>query len=182
MPKVLDVVVNKFSTDMPTHMLAIYSREDLAGKKRQVTLFPTHHLVLAAHCANLPTFPASRPIAPTTIGAPITLPVVPLCLSSPETFPWLLIYLYSKRADQLLASILPFPPGLGDVSIKASLQLAQRFAASYTAQALFQLAGGISGFWRNVCALGVYDDKLWGVMTVAWEVVLKALEISKGMA
>ncbi|KAI0772939.1 hypothetical protein BD413DRAFT_473910 [Trametes elegans] len=33
----------------------------------------------------------------------------------------------------------------------------------------------INGLWQNVCALGVCDAELWGVLDLAWEVVLAAL-------
>ena len=33
----------------------------------------------------------------------------------------------------------------------------------------------INGLWQNVCALGVFDAELWGVMDLAWEVVLAAM-------
>ncbi|GJJ16299.1 hypothetical protein Clacol_010596 [Clathrus columnatus] len=55
---------------LPTHLLAVYSRP--SGKiasangspnnsqRRKVTLFPTHGIVLAAHCAHLPALPQGR--------------------------------------------------------------------------------------------------------------------------
>jgi hypothetical protein len=33
----------------------------------------------------------------------------------------------------------------------------------------------INGVWRNACALGVRDDKLWDVLGVAWGVVVGAM-------
>ena len=33
----------------------------------------------------------------------------------------------------------------------------------------------VNGLWQNVCALGVFDAELWGVMDLAWEVVLAAM-------
>ena len=38
----------------------------------------------------------------------------------------------------------------------------------------------INGFWRNVCALGVFDLGLWDSMDIAWEVILHALAIETG--
>jgi hypothetical protein len=48
----------------PTHLLAVYAQSNanaVAGKsmsRRKVILFPTHAIVLAAHCANLPPLPS----------------------------------------------------------------------------------------------------------------------------
>ena len=54
LPKELSVVVSDLSADMPTHMLMVYSCQVPAATKREVMLFPTHNIILASHCANLP--------------------------------------------------------------------------------------------------------------------------------
>jgi len=38
----------------------------------------------------------------------------------------------------------------------------------------------VHGLWRNVCALGVFDDNLWNAMDLAWEVLLTAIAIGTG--
>lgn len=40
---------------------------------------------------------------------------------------------------------------------------------------LMSNAKAINGLWRNVCALGIQDPELWGVMDLAWEIVLTGL-------
>jgi hypothetical protein len=42
-------------------------------------------------------------------GQEIKVPVVPLCIPAPEVFPRLSTFLYTKRIDHLLGSLLPCP-------------------------------------------------------------------------
>jgi len=178
LPKEIDVIVRDLTSDLPTHMLAIYSRLSATETTRKVTLLPIHSIILAAHCANLPPLPPSKPTAPDFPGAPISLPVVPLNIPHPATFPQLCAYLNTQPGDQLLASLLPIPPvmtGCDDANMKSSLQhLAHQLAHNYTELQLLQFAMAVNGMWRNVCALGIYDEKLWRTMEVAWAVFLAA--------
>ena len=103
------VVVNDLSADVPTHMLAVYSRQVPAATKRQVTLFPTHNIILASHYTNLPILQSSTPAMPKLAGESISIPVVPLCIPAPEVFPQLSTFLYTKCIDHLLATLLPQP-------------------------------------------------------------------------
>ncbi|OCH88738.1 hypothetical protein OBBRIDRAFT_733931 [Obba rivulosa] len=160
-----------------------------------VPLFAVHALVLTAHCTLLPSL---RPTRPTVRGSNLPLPVIPLTVPSVETFHLLHAYLHTRRADQLLKSLLPsLASGLPSQS--ASTSTTTSYTAQFTqerlvrlAQALVQTAaqqggaGGalsglmmhtrvVNGLWRNACALGVFDPELWGVMDIAWEVVLMAL-------
>jgi hypothetical protein len=100
LPKELAAVINDLSSDMPTHMLAVYSRH--AATKHRITLFP---IILATHCANLPILPASSVVRPQATGSTISVPVVPLCIPTPDVFPQLLTFLYTKRIDHLLVSL-----------------------------------------------------------------------------
>ncbi|KAF9231723.1 hypothetical protein BU15DRAFT_55821, partial [Melanogaster broomeanus] len=162
LPKELSVVVNDLSSDMPTHMLAVYSRQVSAAMKRRVTLFPIHNIILASHCANLPSLPTSNVAPPESAGSYIPVPVVPLCIPASEVFPQLSTFLYTKRIDHLLASLLPCPapqPLYRDDPISESvLSLLQQFAnklATTYAQALLAHAIAVNGLWRNACALGI---------------------------
>ncbi|KAI0942815.1 hypothetical protein AcV7_002122 [Taiwanofungus camphoratus] len=164
-----------------------------------VPLYATHALVLAAHCTLLPPLPRSRPSNRT---ATVSLPIVPLSVPSAETFPLLHAYLHTKRPDTLLASLLPSlasaipqapaagssaPNGksvfISQFTSEGLLRLAQMLAGNAVAHAGPQGALGglmghakvVNGLWRNVCALGVFEAELWGVMDVAWEIVLAAL-------
>ncbi|KIJ64788.1 hypothetical protein HYDPIDRAFT_175315 [Hydnomerulius pinastri MD-312] len=188
LPKELSVVINDLSADMPTHMLAVYSRQVSAATKRRVTLFPAHNIILAAHCSNLPILPTSNITRPETVGSSISVPVVPLCIPAPEVFPQLSTFLYTKRIDHLLASLLPCPAPQAlyrdDPTSESTLNLLQQFAGklatTYSAQALLAYAMAVNGLWRNVCALGIDDEKLWCALDVAWEVLITALAVSTG--
>jgi hypothetical protein len=192
LPKELDVLINDLSCDMPSHMLAVHSRlpqhTSQSHSPRQVTLFPIHHIVFAAHCASLPTLPPNpTPAMPQTTGTHITLPVVPLCIPHPETFPHLSAYLYTRRTSALIASLLPagtsLPPTLTidapDFN-KTLRQFSKQLAMTYTVHALLGHAVKINGLWRNVCALGVFDDGMWDALDVAWDAILLALAIATG--
>lgn len=188
LPKELSVVINDLSSDMPTHMLAVYSRQVPAAAKRRVKLFPTHNIVLASHCANLPILQQSNPTSPEKAGESITIPIVPLCIPAPEVFPQLSTFLYTKRIDYLLATVLscPVPPALytedptSERVRNALQQCASKLATLAPAHILLTRAMVVNGLWRNVCALGISDEKLWCAMDVAWEILLHALAISTG--
>lgn len=172
LPRELEVIVNDLGADAPTHLFAVYSRS-----ATRISIHPVHALVLAAHCAHLPSLPYSKPTTPTEIGGTLTLPVVPLCVPNPATFPILLHYLYTKRGDHLLASLLPMPPRDATQSLQ---QFSQTFAATFTVQALLSHAARVHGLWSNVAALGVFDEKLSRAIEMVWEVLLGALAVSTG--
>jgi len=182
------VVVNDLSSDMPTHMLAVYSRQVPAATKRRVTLFPTHNIILASHCANLPILQSSTPATPKSCGESISIPVVPLCIPAPEVFPQLSTFLYTKRIDHLLATLLPQPAPAAlytedptSENVRTQLQqFATKLVAIAPAHVLLARAMAVNGLWRNACALGIADEKLWCAMDVAWEVLIHALAISTG--
>ncbi|KAI0059984.1 hypothetical protein BV25DRAFT_1808084 [Artomyces pyxidatus] len=189
LPKELSIVVKDISAEMPTHMMAVYSRLPTQLTRRRVTLYPVHNVMLASHCANLPSLPDSHPIIPETPGSSITVPVVPLCIPSPQTYPHLSAYLYIKRADILLSQLLPCPPPPAvatppddseSAQKDAIMTFAGKLAATYTPHALLQYAMRVNGLWRNACALGIFDDGLWATMDLAWEIVLCALAIATG--
>ncbi|KAH7883052.1 hypothetical protein F5I97DRAFT_1816206 [Phlebopus sp. FC_14] len=188
LPKELSVVINDLSSDMPTHMLAVYSRQVSAATKRRVTLFPVHNVILATHCANLPILPTSNVTPPGSSGSSVSVPVVPLCIPAPEVFPQLSTFLYTKRIDHLLASLLPcaVPRTLyrhdpNSESVRDALQqFASKLATTYSAQALLTHAMAVNGLWRNACALGIADENLWCALDVGWETLICALAISTG--
>ncbi|EIW79680.1 hypothetical protein CONPUDRAFT_166409 [Coniophora puteana RWD-64-598 SS2] len=171
----------------PTHMLAVYpsSSGPACASSRKITLLPAHDIILAAHCANLPVFPptslSSAPSSPHSgvDGAVETLdlPVLPLCIPSPETFPILSTFLYTRRRDHLLSSLVP--AGL----LPAKLRPAGSEAAAgqkVTAVSVLAHLHRVNAVWRNACALGTSDDKLWEVLITAWEVLLLALGKATG--
>ncbi|KZP30816.1 hypothetical protein FIBSPDRAFT_850254 [Athelia psychrophila] len=185
LPMELSILINDLTCDLPTHMLAVYSRQSSHSPNptRRVTLFPTHAIVMSLHCANLPSLPKSRPCEPDTIGQ-MTVPVVPLCIPSPETFSPLSAYLYTKDAQHLLSTLLPSglstPPHIlsldSDPDSAEFTQFSSKLRATYTAPALLTHAMAINGLWRNVVALGIFDERLWEALDIAWAAVLGALE------
>ena len=171
LPRKLDVVINDVSSEAPTHLLAVHTKPTT-----RVSLFPVHAIVLAAHCARLPPFPQSGSRTPAEAGSKISLPVTPFCLPNPETFSIILYYLYTKRVDRLFSALLPLPLQ-GRKSID---QLSRTYSSTFTVQALLSHAAKVHGLWSNVAALGIFDGRLWQVIEVAWEVLLKALAVSTG--
>ncbi|KAJ7139596.1 hypothetical protein C8R44DRAFT_606082 [Mycena epipterygia] len=155
LPKELEILMNDtVSAACPTHMLAVYGDAPLAfGQKRPVNLYPIHDLVFGAHCAALPSLPASQP-APCASRA--TIPVVPLRLPSPETFPLLHAHLYTRQPAALLAALAP--PCEADL-----LRLAAHASKVY-------------GLWHNACALGVVDSQLYDAVEASWERTLAAMQ------
>ncbi|KAJ6618711.1 hypothetical protein B0H10DRAFT_2176175 [Mycena sp. CBHHK59/15] len=159
LPKELEILMNDIvAAACPTHMLAIYADAPLAlGQKRHVSLFPMHDIVFAAHCARLPAFPASQPPS----AAPRhTIPVVPLCIPSPETFPLLQSYLYTQQPTMLLTSLQPPRDSETDL-----LQLATH-------------AMKIHGLWRNACALGVVDERMYAAIEASWDSTIAAMQVA----
>ncbi|KAF5384418.1 hypothetical protein D9615_003213 [Tricholomella constricta] len=220
LPKELNIVVHDLTTALPSHMVAVYgpapknpspspsTSSSTPAPKRKVTLYPVHSLYLAAHCARLPPFPptstsTSTPtVAPGASSVSYTVPVRPLCLPSPGTYPRLSAYLYTKRTDTLLASLLPTPPPASLLQFPSSpspspssspspeeqeqeqehrkhlIPYAHRLAQTYTPQALLQHALLVHGLWQNTCALGIFEDGLWDVIDRAWKVLLCAIALA----
>ncbi|KAI8989059.1 hypothetical protein BD414DRAFT_536363 [Trametes punicea] len=192
----------------PTHVLAILSSRSSATTPTVASFADKASLPASA---TLPLYPASSlGLPPTGRRAALTLPIVPLTIPSPETFPLLHAYLHTMRPDTLLASLLPslasaLPqmPGAGSSAGSNKLVYVAQFSserllrlAHALAGAAIQRSGGsqggamatlmahvkvVNGLWQNVCALGVFDAELWGVMDLAWEVVLAAMtKVSEG--
>ncbi|KAH9947782.1 hypothetical protein B0H21DRAFT_691288 [Amylocystis lapponica] len=184
LPPRMDVVVDDLSRDMPTHMLAVWSRQPTNGATR-VTLYPTHHIVLAAHCATLPPLSPSKPASPSAAGETIALPIVPLGIPHAPSFPRLHTYLYNKNAQELLGSLIPtIPPSRASNESDAIFfaRYSAKLAATFTPNILLGHALAVNGLWRNACALGIFDRGLWHVIDLAWSVLLDSLAISSGQA
>ncbi|KDQ51685.1 hypothetical protein JAAARDRAFT_139870 [Jaapia argillacea MUCL 33604] len=169
------------SPSAPTHVLALASASQSSSN---ITLIPTHHLVLAIHCSHMPSLPASKPGSGSVLVVPMTVP-------SASTFPILHNYLYTKRLDTLLNSMVQLPPsfipsgssssssGLSHISPDAIKRASHHLASSsmYSAEPLMRYVGIVNSMWKNVCALGVFERDLWQAMDIAWEIVLGAVAI-----
>lgn len=191
LPKELSIVVHDISFAAPSHMFAVYGPPAQKGstERRKVTLYPAHSLIFAAYCSKLPPFPPSGFEDTSQQSAPqeLNVPVRPLCLPSPQTYPCLSSFLYTKRTDALLQSLVPcqLPTALiqrqEEVSLPSSLvTFATRLAGTYTTQALLQHIMTVHGLWQNVCALGIFDDSLWETIDLAWQILLTAIAIGTG--
>jgi hypothetical protein len=182
--KELEIVTNDMTAIPPTHMLAVFGKHlPSKSQPRRVTLYPIHSLVFASHCANLPKFPSPLPAALPEEGIrKIDVPVWPLCLPSPATYPHLSTYLYSKRTDLFMKSVLPRPPPsafqLRDPSQVSGF--ARELAETFTVQTLVKHALMVFGVWQNVCALGVFEDNLWETLDTLWELLLTSIAIGTG--
>ncbi|KAI0080378.1 hypothetical protein K474DRAFT_1682578 [Panus rudis PR-1116 ss-1] len=188
----LAISSSKSSPSAPsTPTVASFQAQLAAASSATVPLYPAHALVLATHCTLLPPLPRSRP---SNRAATLTLPVVPLTVPSAETFPVLHQYLHTKRPDTLLVSLLPalsrsVPSASHGSSYVSQFtserigRLAHVLASAAHSQAgpqgslsaLMAYAKIVNALWRNVCALGIFDAELWGIMDLAWEVILMAL-------
>ncbi|PSS34229.1 hypothetical protein PHLCEN_2v1739 [Hermanssonia centrifuga] len=195
---VLAVSSSKSSPSSPsTPTAASFAAQAQMPSSATVPLYPTHSLVLAAHCTLLPQLPTSKPSSKATA---LNLPVVPLTVPDAATFPHLHAFLHTKRADTLLVTLLPSlqsslpaahsPSSSGSsrsyvsqFSSEKLLRLAQALASTAYSQngpqgalqCLMAHAKVVNGLWKNTCALGIFDTELWGVMDLAWEVILAAL-------
>ncbi|KAI0649838.1 hypothetical protein C8Q79DRAFT_902221 [Trametes meyenii] len=195
---ILAILSSRSSSATPT--VASFADKSSLPASATVPLYPASALVLASHCSLLPPLPKALPS--NGRRAALTLPIIPLTIPSPETFPLLHAYLHTMRPDTLLASLLPalassLPQMAAASSSAGSNKLV--YVAQFSSERLLRLAhalagaafqrGGtqgamsalmahikvINGLWQNVCALGVFDTELWGVMDLAWEVVLTAM-------
>ncbi|KAJ7938787.1 hypothetical protein B0H13DRAFT_2554563 [Mycena leptocephala] len=179
-PGLLRVLVNVVA-DVPKDTLPMKIAITVDGQSDYPP--PTHIVVLALHCARLPTFPATSPTPTYTSEnrTELTVPVQPLGLPSTATYQLLSTFLYTKRAGHLLESLLPCPPPptLHDDRTQI-LAFALRLAGTYTSQALLLHVNKVHGLWQNACVLGVFVDALWDTIDLAWEVLLTAMAFSAG--
>ncbi|RDB28061.1 hypothetical protein Hypma_001286 [Hypsizygus marmoreus] len=192
LPNELNMIVHDLAVVLPSHLLAIYGPilKSNPEQKRKITLYPVHSLILSAYCTRLPPFPASIPLPALPTDAPPrsapfshTIPVRPLCLPHPASYLRLAAFLYTKRTDILMASLMPpcpLPAGF-DASDRRQVEAyATQLATTFTGHALLQHAMIVHGLWQNVCALSIFDDSLWETMDAAWNVLLCAIAVSTG--
>jgi hypothetical protein len=139
-----------------------------------------HGLVVAAHWAHLPPLPAGAP-PPTpeeqpdgSLRARLALPVVPLCVPDVAAFALLSAFAYARDPDALLRALVP------PVPVKAAPAAA--LAAAHTAPALVKRMLAVSALWRDACALGEWDPRLWAALDAAWAILGAAVRTSTGSA
>ncbi|KAJ7018063.1 hypothetical protein C8F04DRAFT_977979 [Mycena alexandri] len=178
----------------PTHALAIGAQSSKGSKDSAPQLvFAVHAVVLAAHCANIPRFPAPPR---SRASASVTLPILPLSLPSPQAFAILHAFMYTHRIDAALGALLPFPPTFLETLAPSSSTAAHLAAALASGSTRHQLnahlcaassgnlstlmthAAHVRELWQDMVALGLYDPTLWDALDLAWEVVLGAMNLA----
>jgi hypothetical protein len=163
----------------PTHILALTSASGKSSPAAALTLHAAHHLVLLAHCAQLPALP---PASSKSGAAPVVLLAVP----APDAFAPLHAFLYAHDTPALLGALLglavpasalagPSSGTAAHAQLAGSLAHGLVRAAGADAARLMAAARRVNGCWRNACALGVFDLELWDALDLAWEAVLGAL-------
>ncbi|TFY56015.1 hypothetical protein EVJ58_g7896 [Rhodofomes roseus] len=92
-----------------------------------------------------------------------------------EHFRELMCYMYTKRSDELLSELLPAPPPSAAQGQDAMDRYARSLAREYERAELLKRMSRVQGVWRNACAIGVFDDGLWSMLDLAWDVYGKAV-------
>jgi len=156
----------------PTHVIAVSN-----SKQSRSIYYPCHDLLLASHCADLPSFPPSNPIIR---DSKVVVPIIHISLPSMETFPLLINYLYSQRTDQLLSSLIPIPDASLLFADPSSSHVSRALARTYQPRELLEKAQVVHGVWSNMCKLGVGDDRLWDTIQTAWSAYVWAWAILAG--
>ncbi|KAJ7716281.1 hypothetical protein B0H16DRAFT_1678426 [Mycena metata] len=173
----------------PTHALAIGSKG--AKDSAPQLVFPVHAVVLAAHCANIPRFPAPPR---SRASASVTLPILPLSLPSPQAFSILHAFMYTHRIDAALGALLPLPRLPRDPRAPLEQRAPRRrarqrlhapqlgahlcAASSGNLSTLMTYAAHVRELWQDMVALGLYDPTLWDALDLASEVVLGAMNLA----
>ena len=183
LPKEIIMTTDDINCVLPTHMMAVHGPRPTnePEAKTKVTLYPVHSLILAAYCAKLPAFPPPEVADPieTPTSRIFTLPTRPLYLHSPQTFSAILEYLYLRSPDILLQRLIPLPiPMVMVHKQEQHASLAQYIGNRLSVPALFCQVSVVHGIWQNTCALGIFDDHLWGVIGFAWKLAVTSLAVA----
>lgn len=149
LPKEITVRLTNVGGSLPTHMLAVYPRNDKPNSRITVTLYHIHDIALTAHCAHLPKLPPStKPAGLVAPGTLITIPVIPFAIPHLKSFTMLTAYLYNKRSDVLLSQLFPLRPEVGIPTANGPsrhLQYATSLARTYTIHALYKFLMVVNG-------------------------------------
>jgi hypothetical protein len=188
----------------PTHILAIPISEDGTQCESTSTNFifqPTHNLVLASHCRNLPDLSSST----TSTVTDEQIRAVQLDLPYPILFPPLHRYFYNHNAEDLLHFfLLPSEAGENPTSTDATRQpsphrdihikyllhriihfpslnlattLALRLSLALSRRALVARLVMLQQFQRNLCTLGVQEEQVWSTITTISRILRATLRV-----
>ena len=179
LPKELTVLAHDLSSQMPTHLFAVYDKSE-NGARTSMSLFPAHNIILSSYCANMPPLSLSPASPPLEKGGPIQLPVVPMALPHPQSYGHIQRYLYTKDRINFFMSMLPSipPQAVFKGASSATVHYAKDLATTFSMPRILALLRNAHGVYRNMCTLGIQEDIMWGLLNVAWEVLLTALALS----
>jgi hypothetical protein len=152
LPEEVEITVRNTAAPAPTHMVAVWTKEASHSTQTRMELYPVHSLVLATTCSTLPSHLAKTstcshdaPLSEDGLKK-VTVPVVPMRIPSQETFALLLAFLYTRRPDFLLKSLIP---------------------TKQTSTWRMDMARSVRGVWQNAMVLGVQDPKFYQTLDLA---------------
>lgn len=167
---------------LPSHVLCVVNPQS----KQPGQLVPVHALIYAAQCSNFPRLSRALPHVDTQSKS-ARLAVVPVYVPSPSTFPLLNSYLYTKRAERLLATLAPLSSSaLGAIPVghqgasNTVAALGRAMAEAFPLPTLVEHAAVVHGLWGNVMALGVDDEVLWWALETSWEIITNGIALASG--
>ncbi|KAF8196724.1 hypothetical protein K438DRAFT_1825466 [Mycena galopus ATCC 62051] len=181
----------------PSHILAI-SPPPASSRQTPidapVALTAVHGSIIAANCTkvDLPP-PASQPSDTRFVN----LTAHRLTVYSVPAFVMLRLYMYGRRIDTFMDSLLPFPPSFleqlrpekrtpGHESLKITAVCHSAPQTRSLAEHLIHCTPGgaypmwerirmLQGVWQTMCELGMYETLLWQALDLAWQVARYAL-------
>ncbi|KAH8112280.1 hypothetical protein DFH11DRAFT_518239, partial [Phellopilus nigrolimitatus] len=169
----------------PTHMLGVRPL-DKDGDISEVHFHLVHEFVLVAHCSSFSPFRMTRlPGGERKIRfkerrGKVThmLPVLWMSMPSTSELPMLLEYLYTRCTNVLYRELVP--SFCAEILSEANdpqeaCDTIVHHLASSSPGFLIANALRVRGLWRNVCFLGVSDQRLWTVINCAWDNYIGAL-------
>ncbi|KAG9102847.1 hypothetical protein FRC06_000961 [Ceratobasidium sp. 370] len=167
---------------LPSHVLCVVNPQS----KQPGQLLPAHALIYAAHCAHFPRLSRAAPHVDSASKS-ARLAVVPIYVPSPTTFPLLHSYLYTKRAERLLATLAPLSSSalaaipVGHQGATNTLSaLGRAMAEAFPLPTLVEHAAVVHGVWANVMQLGIEDEVLWWALETAWEIITSGIALASG--
>jgi len=187
-PGSIDVAMSDPSAHPPSRILAAYT----AGSALPTNFHPVHDIVFTAQCSNYPTLTASTPSSPTVALATLfeacastsstqTVPITKVTLPAPQSFNLLAQYLYHKRSERLLDSLLPCaaPAGFELNQRRLAPAFMAHLARTFDEARLSSHAELVRSVWANAHEMGVGDEIVWDVLDLAWEVLNGAMALKQ---
>ncbi|KAJ7825845.1 hypothetical protein B0H14DRAFT_2819228 [Mycena olivaceomarginata] len=183
----------------PSHVLAV-SPPPASSRPTPidapVALVTVHGAVIGANCTNV-DLPA--PVPQSSDPRFLNLAAYRLTVYSLPAFVILRLYMYGRRIDTFMDSILPFPPtflqqfrpnhrtpGHESLRLTGTANSAPQ-TRSLAEHLIISTPGGaypmwerirlLQGVWQTMCELGMYEPLLWQALDLAWQVARYALVV-----